>query len=166
MKKLIDIINEDFKLKKKGKIAKPNEYNYHPKDKKELRSLLKQLLQERGKDADLNDIDTSAIQDFCYVSPNGHWGLFYNLDIGNIDISKWDMSNATNISYMFYDCKNFNSDLSDWDVSKVKNMDFIFYICKNFNSDLSRWDVSRVEDMTFIFKGCDSLKNKPSWYKG
>jgi hypothetical protein len=34
-------------------------YNYHPESKKELRILIEQLLEERGKNANLNDIDVS-----------------------------------------------------------------------------------------------------------
>ena len=47
-------INKDIKVK---------EYNYHPKDKYELITLLKELLEKRGKDADLNDINVSNITD-------------------------------------------------------------------------------------------------------
>ena len=161
MKTLNNYINEAL-IKKDTKISI---YNYYPKDKDELRSLLYKLLKERGKDADLNDIDTSAIQDFCYISYTRDLGLFYKLDIGNIDISKWNMSNATNISYMFYDCEKFNCDLSKWDLSQVEDMESMFSGCKKFNSDLSKWDVSKVEWMDSLFDNCPSLKNKPSWYK-
>ena len=40
--------------------------------------------------------------------------LFYKLDPHNIDISEWDVSNATSLAQMFYECKNFNCDLSQW----------------------------------------------------
>ena len=184
MKKLQEYVLEDFTLKKKGKINKDG-YNYHPKDKDKLRSLIKQLLKERGKDAGLNDIDASDITDMSY--------LFYNLDPHNIDISEWDVSNVINMNGMFYNCKNFNSDLSGWDVSSVEDMQWMFYGCKNFtghglekwttvkckemfnmfngcknfNSDLSKWDVSNVQSTTRMFKGCTSLSftNTPSWYK-
>ena len=141
-------INKDIKVK---------EYNYHPKDKYELITLLKELLEERGKDADLNDIDVSNVTNM--------YGLFINLNPYNIDISDWDISNVKNMGYMFDNCKNFNSDLSKWNVSNVKNMPGMFYNCKTFNSDLSEWDVSNVKDMYFMFGKCNSLKNKPSWYK-
>ena len=161
MKTLNNYINEAL-IKKDTKISP---YKYFPKNKDELRSLLYKLLKERGKDADLNDIDVSTIKDFCYVSPYSDYGLFYKLDIGNIDISKWNMSNATDISYMFYKCEKFNSDLSEWDVSNVRNMDYMFYWCKKFNCNLSKWNIINVEEMIGIFIGCTSLKNKPSWYR-
>ena len=153
MKNLNNYIYEAL-IKKNTKIK---EYKYHPKDRNELKSLLKKLLEERGKDADLNDIDTSQITDMSL--------LFEDLDPHNIDISKWDVSNVGNMSYMFYRCRNFDCDLSKWNVSNVKDMWGMFYKCENFNSDLSKWDISKVKKMYNIFVSCTSLKNKPSWYK-
>ena len=73
-----------------------NIYNYHPKDKYELITLLKELLEERGKDADLNDIDVSNITDM--------YRLFVDLDPHNIDISKWNVNKYINMYHMFNDC--------------------------------------------------------------
>ena len=91
--------------------------------------------------------------------------LFSDLDPHNIDISGWDVSNVTDMYLMFWGCQNFNSDLSKWNVSNVTDMYKIFYNCYSFNSDIRKWDVSKVTDMRDMFAGCDSLKNKPSWYK-
>ena len=38
-------------------------YNYHPKTRDELIELINELIEERGNDANLNDIDTSKITD-------------------------------------------------------------------------------------------------------
>ena len=116
-------INKDIKVK---------EYNYHPKDKYELITLLKELLEERGKDADLNDIDVSNVTNM--------YGLFINLNPYNIDISDWDISNVKNMGYMFYYCKNFNADLSKWDVSNVTNMEYMFYECNSLKNKPSWYD--------------------------
>ena len=67
-------------------------YNYHPKTRDELKKLVNKLIKERGKDADLNDIDTSEIKDMNQ--------LFYNSPF-NGDISGWDVSNVKDMSYMF-----------------------------------------------------------------
>ena len=47
------------------------------------------------------------------------------------DISSWDVSNVTDMSFMFYDCKELESvgDLSNWDVSNVRNKDIMFLYC-------------------------------------
>ena len=47
-------------------------YNYHPKTRDKLKELVDKIIKERGDDADLNDIDTSAIKDMhalFYDSP-------------------------------------------------------------------------------------------------
>ena len=151
MNNLSTYIIEKLKINKST-----NLYHYHPKDKDELRSLIQELLKERGKDADLNDIDVSDITDMS--------NLFKNLDPYKIDISEWDVSNVKNMGAIFLECENFNSDLSKWNVSNVKNMRYMFCGCKNFNSDLSKWNVSNVKDMTYMFKGSVLEKNPPKWY--
>ena len=180
-----DIYNsDDIDLDLSSKLR----YNYYPKTVKELRALLIQLLDERGNDADLNDIDVSKITSF--YDKDSYSGLFQYLDPHNIDISqwdvsnvkdmtsmfchcrnfksdlsKWDVSNVTDMFNMFYECQNFKSDLSKWDVSNVTDMSRMFYNCKKFNCDLNQWDVSNVISMYSMFNGCYSLKIIPKWYK-
>jgi surface protein len=153
MKTLNNYINEAL-IKKDTNVSI---YKYCPKDKDELKSLIEKLLKERGKNADLNDVDVSNI---IYMS----W-LFYDLDPHNIDISEWNVSKVKDMKCMFDGCYNFNSNLSKWDVKNVKDMYHMFWKCYNFNSNLSKWDVKNVKDKTNMFYKCTSLKNKPSWYK-
>ena len=183
MKAINAYITEKFQVSKDN--IRP--YNYYPKTKEELRKILEERL-VKDQNADLNDIDVSAITDMGSLK-NGI-GLFEGLDPHNIDISEWDVSNVTNMKDMFYGCNNFNSNLSEWDVSKVTDMRFMFHNCEKFNSDLSKWDVSsvtnmkemfnrcykfnynlskwdvsKVKDMRNMFIYCYSLINKPIWYK-
>ena len=37
----------------------------------------------------------------------------------NQDISNWDVSNVTNMSYMFFDATAFNQDISGWCVTNI-----------------------------------------------
>jgi surface protein len=83
--------------------------------------------------------------------------VFNGCENFNGDLSKWDVSNVTTMYDMFYGCDNFNGDLSKWDVSNVTNMSFMFYGCKNFNCDLSKWNVSNVTTMYGIFSWCHSF---------
>jgi surface protein len=55
-------------------------------------------------------------------------GLFFDEGFStfNEDISNWDVSNVTNMSWMFYDAESFNQDINKWDVSNVKDMSFMF----------------------------------------
>ena len=132
-------------------------YNYHPQTINELKILVYKLIEERGNEADLNDIDTSAIKDMSF--------LFNNLQFDG-DISKWDVSNVKDMSCMFAYSKftGKNGDISKWDVSNVKDMSNMFYYSR-FNRDISNWDVRNVKDMSNMFKGCSLQNNPHKWYK-
>ncbi len=90
----------------------------------------------------------------------GQWssmsGAFYgceNLESNATD--KPDLSNVTDMQNMFRDATKFNSDINDWNVSNVTNMSYMFYSTNlnssNFNQPLNNWDVSSVTDMTRMF---------------
>merc|ERR1719201_1536112 len=65
----------------------------------------------------------------------------------NGDLSKWDVSRATNMQRMFFSLSSFNGDLSKWDVSKVTNMVAMFRSASSFRGGLFKWDVSKVTHM-------------------
>ena len=52
-------------------------------------------------------------------------------------------------------CGKYNGPISEWDVSNVTNMKYLFYtkgssscsIYCNFNGDIQKWDTSRVTTM-------------------
>ena len=67
-------------------------YNYHPTTRDELLELVNKLIEERGNDTDLNDIDTSEITDMSYM---------FRYSEFNVDISNWDVSNVKDMSFMF-----------------------------------------------------------------
>ena len=160
MKNLNEYVIERLKI---NKGISPIKYNYHPKDFKELRSLIEQLLDERGKDADLNNIDVSNITAFYENFENK--GLFEDLDPHNIKIDKWNVSNVKDMRYIFCDCKNFNCNLENWDVSNVEDMNCMFIDCKKFiGQGLDKWNVSNVKDMAFMFDGCYNFNcNLSNW---
>ena len=129
----------------KLKVSK-KQYNYCPQTKEELADLLDQLLEERGWEADLNDIDTSNITDMS---------VLFSFNGFNGDISGWDVSNVTTMENMFCGCKKFEGKgLENWDVSNVTNMYEMFAYCHSLDCDLSNWDVSNVTNMGFMFYKC------------
>ena len=159
MKEIVKFIKEGLKITTKTKVNERPKYNYHPKTKNELKDLLKQLIKERGNEADLNDIDTSEITDMADLSES-----FSDVEKFNGDISQWDVSNVTDMSSMFSSCKSFNQDISNWDVSKVKDMYSMFDSCESFNQDISNWNVSKVTDMRYMFSRCKSFnQNVSKW---
>ena len=149
MKRLTDYIAESFKRPS----ARQNK-SVKPRTKDELEKIIKDAFAH--KQYNLNCIDTSYIKDMS--------GLFKGVE-HNFDVSDWDVSNVTNMSYMFDRCKSFNCDLSVWNVHNVTNMRCMFYDCKKLNCDLSAWDTRYAkDDMDHMFDGCDKMKT-PSWYR-
>ena len=116
MKSLTQYIQEKLVIKKNTS----KNYKYFPNTKEELREIIEQRIKKEGKKANLNDIDVSKIKDMS--------NLFNGTDF-NGDISNWDVSNVTDMSYMFYNCNNFNKDISQWDVSSIKYNSNIFSNC-------------------------------------
>ena len=90
----------------------------------------------------------------------------------NGDISLWDVSKVTDMSYMFYrpggdadPASSFNQDISLWDVSQVTQMNSMFYKNTSFNRDLSAWCVSNISSQPAAFAtGATSwVLSRPVW---
>ncbi len=80
------------------------------------------------------------------------------------DISNWDVSQVTDMSYVFFNAHTFNQDLSEWDVSQVTNMSRMFYNAYEFNGNISAWNVSQVEDMSSMFYNAEAFNQElNSW---
>ena len=136
-------------------------HGYSPKTNEELCDIVKKLIVQRGPDADLNDIDTSKIKDMS----NLFFNLFKdNINIRNIDISRWNVSQVNDMTAMFFKCEEFDCDISHWDVSNVEATSGMFYRCKKFSHDLSKWKTNKIRYCKAMFTGCESLKTLPAWY--
>ena len=79
-------------------------------------------------------------------------------DAINLDLSNWDVSNVTDMSFMFSapsvtDDRQVNIiGLENWDVSNVTNMRSQFQaVALSFNADITNWDVSNVTNMSSMF---------------
>ena len=159
MKSLKIKIQEGLKVSSKSKFG--SNYNYFPNTKDGLKNLVKQLIKERGNEADLNDIDTSKITDMSY--------LFNCKGLTNFDgnISKWDVSNVTNMYLMFAVSKysGKNGDISNWDVRNVENFDLMFTWAEYFDCNLNNWKVNKNASMESMFDNSPLEKNPPKWYK-
>ena len=90
--------------------------------------------------------------------------MFYDCSAFNQDISSWDVGKVTEVTRMFKDCSSFNQDISHWDVSNVTYMSEMFWNCSAFNQDISGWDVTSVTNMWNMFTNCSAFnQNLGSW---
>ena len=106
MKTLATHINEALKIGKN--LSSFSTYSCRPANKKELEEIIGERISKEGPDCNLNDIDTSLIEDMSSL-------FAYSSFTGNI--SKWDISNVTNMDYMFIGSE-FNQDISNWKINK------------------------------------------------
>src|SRR5690554_5973721 len=90
--------------------------------------------------------------------------IFSGASSFNQSINNWDVSNVTNMENMFFNASSFNQPLNNWDVSNVTNMFFMFMGASSFNQPLNDWDVSNVINMGWMFRNASSF-NQPlnSW---
>ena len=129
-----------------------------------------------------NDWDVSRVTSFK--------GMFSECSLATwIDLSNWDTSSCTNMSWMFSGfgisgSSSFNFDLSNWNTSKVTDMSYMFYGANinslnvsNFNTskvtnfcamfknlpcteiDVSHFDTSNADDIQWMFQGCTYLRS-------
>ena len=88
-------------------------------------------------------------------------GAFWDcFSLESLDVSTWDTSNVTDMSYMFYGDKSLHSlNLSGWDTSSVTSMELMFMRCASLASleGISGWDTSSATNMGGMFCGCSSL---------
>ena len=65
-----------------------------PKTKEQLKKIIEITISKMGNDCSLNFIDVSLVKDMSYL---------FNGSEFNGDISRWDVGNVTNMSFMFGD---------------------------------------------------------------
>ena len=66
-------------------------------------------------------------------------------------LNDWDVSQVTDMAFMFTYAKAFDQSIGNWDVSQVTDMAYMFDVAYMFNQDISEWDVGNVRDMRWMF---------------
>jgi len=79
--------------------------------------------------------------------------MFYKASTLNGPVNHWDVSNVNNMLSMFEKAKTFNQNLDKWNVSKVTSMNNMFREALSFDKSINNWDVSSVKDMGGMFYG-------------
>ena len=116
------------------------------------RAMLDEMI---ANDEDLTVVCTTRVTHMGNDESNpDSTGLFLATDTNpsnfNQDISSWDVSNVTNMNFMFSQNSAFNQDISNWDTSSVTNMGGMF-VRASFNQPIGNWDVSSVTNMRAMF---------------
>ena len=139
----------------------PSSAVFSPHSKAELENAVKDCVAlspvgncTAGSYGPIGEWDVSKITDMI--------GIFKELKLFNLELSKWDVSSVSDMSSMFYHATSFNQDLSKWDISSVTNMDRMFDAAKLFNQDLSEWNVSSVTNMGEMFSEAKSFNQDVS----
>jgi gliding motility-associated-like protein len=93
--------------------------------------------------------------------------MFNGATLFNRDIGNWDVRNVTNMSHMFRRATSFNQDIGSWDVGNVTDMDLMFVSAASFNQDIGNWGVGNVTNMGAMFYGATSFNQDiGSWDVG
>jgi len=74
----------------------------------------------------------------------------------NNNISNWNVTNVTNMSYMFFSSK-FDGDISDWNINRVSKLN-------NFGT-LCNIDINNINKYKVIISKINRRKQKLGLYK-
>ena len=98
------------------------------------------------------------------INPKGNiscYRMFENFKGTSLDLSNFDTSRITNMSFMFNVCTNLEYlNLSNFNTKNVIDMNGMFFNCVNLEIlDLSKFNTSKVIDMDSMFWYCENLKS-------
>ena len=97
------------------------------------------------------------------TNPKGNttcYAMFHNFEGTSLDLSKFDTSNVTDMSFMFFYCNNLKTlYLENFITKNVVNMSGMFFNCESLEYlDVPNFNIQNVECMNRMFMGCKSLK--------
>ena len=88
------------------------------------------------------------------------YAMFYGcIVLPQLDVSKFDTKNVTNMSRMFNDCKALTQlDVSKFNTQNVTHMYRMFFGCAALTQlDVSKFNTQNVTHMSSMFDGCKAL---------
>ncbi len=82
-----------------------------------------------------------------------------------VDISRWDMSSARNLTRMFAFCSGFNQPIGNWKLRLVENASGMFDGCISFNQPLGQWEMGNLINAQRMFASCAAFNQQlNTWY--
>lgn len=99
--------------------------------------------------------------EIIYLNKNSSNMFKFDGNLTSIDLSSFNTSKTTDMSYMFYWCTSLTSlDLRNFDTSKVTNLSRMCFNCSSLvSADLSSFNTSKVTDMELMFETCSALQS-------
>ena len=97
-------------------------------------------------------LSTNPVDGLCIGSEYGSmtdWNTSLVTDMKGVDFS----GQLINFSGKY----SFNCDISKWDISQVTDMSGMFINATSFNQRIGNWNTSRVSDMGGMFHSASSL---------
>ena len=158
MKSLNQYIIEKILINKGSKFI--NKIKVESKD--QLKSIIRERYNNNKSFIDLTDLDISELDDLSCI-----FIMLDNVEV--VDISEWDTSNVTTMTYMFSQCSKLKKiiGIENLDVSKLENADSMFSYCENLvELDLTNWNPILLKTAWNMFSYCSNLKiikNVENW---
>lgn len=109
----------------------------------------------------IEDLDVSNVDDFSHVFDYASNNMYSGYSPIDLDLSKWDTSNATTFESMFEDAYISSLNVSNFNVENATNFSNMFNHCSYLEKlDLSKWEINETEAINFdsMFKEMDDLE--------
>ncbi len=108
-------------------------------------------------DSSLQNIE--GIDNFQTGKVTTMYAMFSKSNISALNLSNWDTSSVTDMSYMFYGDSSLQNieGIDNFQTGKVTTMYAMFSKSNISTLNLSNWDTSSVTDMSFMFNKCANL---------
>ena len=95
------------------------------------------------------------------VSQIRDFSYLFKKQVGfNQPIGNWNVSNGTDFSLMFSEATLFNQPIGNWDISNCTDFSLMFANATSFNQPIGNWNVSNCTDFSLMFSDAKSF-NQP-----
>jgi surface protein len=90
--------------------------------------------------------------------------MFGSATAFNQNIGSWNTARTTNMSQMFQSASSFNQNIGSWNTASTTNMGSMFYLATSFNQNIGSWNTARVTNMDWMFRQATAFnQNIGSW---
>lgn len=88
--------------------------------------------------------------------------FWFDENLQNVDVSKWNTANVTSMNGLFYNCGKLETlDLSGWDMSNVTDASDMFASCQELRIKFGTFNTSKNKNFQRMFYNCTKLREIP-----